>query len=344
MILGVRAFSRLHFGLMEISPGQPHCYGGVGIMIDFPASVIECHHGPVADPGAVSFEGDSYWRDRSEQALHAWQRHHEGEPIPIRSLRAVAPPQAHVGLGSGTQWACSIAGLLHAASPSTASPSTAIPWSQHFPSARSLALQAGRGLRSHIGTEGFRSGGMIVDWGQNQDAREEPEPSRTQVLLFPESWRIVTRCDRTAQGEFGASEIKLFQSGQVTPNPNRNEMVRLIRDEMLPAIEASDWGTASRAIGRYGQLAGKIFEPFQGGIYSSPIIAQCVDRLRGLGVEGSGQSSWGPTVFAIAQDEDQAAWVADAMRSVSEVNAVIEIAKVAPPAILYVSDSFSKWR
>jgi beta-ribofuranosylaminobenzene 5'-phosphate synthase len=344
MILGVRAFSRLHFGLMEISPGQPHCYGGVGIMIDSPASVIECHQGAVADPGAVSFEGDPYWRDRSEQALHAWQRHHEGEPIPIHSLRAVAPPQAHIGLGSGTQWACSIAGLLHAASPSTASPSTASPWSQHFPSARSLALQAGRGLRSHIGTEGFRSGGMIVDWGQNQNAREEPEPSRTQVESFPESWRIVTRCDRTVQGESGASEIKLFQSGQVTPNPNRNEMVRLIREEMLPAIEASDWGTASRSIGRYGQLAGTIFEPFQGGIYSSPIIAQCIDRLRGLGVYGSGQSSWGPTVFAIAQDEDQAYWVADAMRSVSEVDAVIEIAKVAPPALFYVSDSFSKCR
>ena len=44
----------------------------------------------------------------------------------------------------------------------------------------------------------------------------------------------------------------------------------------------------------------------QGGIYSCPATAELVQWLRGRGVRGVGQSSWGPTVFAMAGDADEA--------------------------------------
>ncbi|MFO0014198.1 MAG: hypothetical protein ACK553_15800 [Planctomycetota bacterium] len=350
MIVGVRAFSRLHFGLMEISPGQPHCYGGVGVMIDSPSMTVEARVGSVAHRDDMVVDGDPYWADRTRRALEAWQQQNVDEPIPIRSFRVVSAPPAHVGLGSGTQWACSIAALLELASHGNRdgdrsgsrdreSPDRCL-WPELFSSARSLALCAGRGLRSHVGTEGFRSGGVIVDWGQDPREAVGHGASRTEAFSFPKGWRMVTLCDSSYEGDSGSSEAKMFERCSMTPNPYRHEMIRLIGDEMIPAMRASDWRAASLAIGRYGQCAGKIFEPLQGGVYRSPRIADCIDHLRQKGIEGAGQSSWGPTVFALAQDEEQATWVAEVMRCRAAGDALVRIAHAAPPA-LYSRDSSS---
>jgi len=335
MMIQVQAFSRLHFGLMEISPGQPHCYGGVGMMITSPAMFVRGRSGSVPDPSWVEIHGDAYWCERTRRVLDLWHHHRNGEPIPLQSIAVVAPPKPHIGLGSGTQWACSIAGLLELAKTAAAS-SIAVEstWNGLFASAELLANHAGRGLRSHIGCEGFRCGGLIVDWGQGAIGE------RTQVKTFPEDWRMVTWCDRSYQGESGGSEAMMFDRCSSRPNPNRRAMLRMIVEEMMPAFDASDWITASDAIGRYGEQAGRIFAPWQGGVYRSPAIAECITHLRDQGIHGVGQSSWGPTVFALARDEDQAHWIAEFLASRPSDGAVIDMAEVAPAAV-YACDSSS---
>jgi predicted sugar kinase len=49
---------------------------------------------------------------------------------------------------------------------------------------------------------------------------------------------------------------------------------------------------------------GDAFAPAQGGRYASAAVADCVTRLRAAGVRGVGQSSWGPTVFAVVHRDD----------------------------------------
>lgn len=352
MIVGVRAFSRLHFGLMEISPGQPHRYGGIGVMIDSPAMVVEAKLGSVSDPSSIAIQGDSYWVDRAHRAIRAWQQQNPASSIDVDTMRVIEPPVAHVGLGSGTQWACSVAAILHLACTINREgerdplgrgfPERGATARELFLDAETLALQAGRGLRSHVGTEGFRSGGVIVDWGQTPRETDEADVHRTEVLAIPESWRIVTIGDRSCRGESGVSELEIFEKCSLFPNPDRGVMVRAIREEMIPSFRDGDWKAASGAIGRYGECAGRIFAPEQGGIYRSNRIAAIVDRLRRLGIEGSGQSSWGPTVFALAQDEDQARWIVDQLRrDTASHAAMIGIARIAPPALLYGSASSS---
>jgi len=341
MIVRVQAFSRLHFGLMEICPGQPHCYGGVGMMISSPSMLVQGLAGSIADPSSVRIEGDGYWSERTSRVLEIWRRQHPDSRLPIESIRVVRPPQAHIGLGSGTQWACSIAGLLQIASRTRdhgASVSSVA--GELFSSAESLAAHAGRGLRSHIGCEGFRRGGLIVDWGQRHPETLAGGHGRTEVFSFPASWRMVTRCDRSYQGESGGSEATMFERCSSLPNPLRGAMVRMLREEMLPAFDASDWVVASDAIGRYGEWAGRIFEPLQGGVYRSPAIAESIADLRSRGIRGVGQSSWGPTVFALARDPEQAEWIADGWRNRSSGDAAVEIARVAPAAV-YEGDSSS---
>jgi predicted sugar kinase len=52
---------------------------------------------------------------------------------------------------------------------------------------------------------------------------------------------------------------------------------------------------------RFGHAAGQCFAAVQGGPYASDFAERLVNRIRRLGVEGVGQSSWGPTVFAVTQ-------------------------------------------
>jgi predicted sugar kinase len=60
--------------------------------------------------------------------------------------------------------------------------------------------------------------------------------------------------------------------------------------------------------------AGEAFANVQGGFYASPRIAEAVEFIRSEGVYGAGQSSWGPTVFAIAETQEEADALAEKLR------------------------------
>jgi predicted sugar kinase len=57
---------------------------------------------------------------------------------------------------------------------------------------------------------------------------------------------------------------------------------------------------------KFGRLAGECFAAAQGGPFATPAIERLVMAIRDYGVAGVGQSSWGPTVFAIVPTENDA--------------------------------------
>ena len=57
---------------------------------------------------------------------------------------------------------------------------------------------------------------------------------------------------------------------------------------------------------RYGRAAGLCFAAVQGGPYNGPHVTQLVDEIQSLGYTGVGQSSWGPTVFCVVEDQTAA--------------------------------------
>jgi predicted sugar kinase len=64
----------------------------------------------------------------------------------------------------------------------------------------------------------------------------------------------------------------------------------------------------------FGRIAGPCFAPVQGGPFARPEIAAHVESIRNHGVPGVGQTSWGPTVFAITVNEAAAGSLADWLR------------------------------
>jgi len=341
MKIEAHAYSRLHFGLLEICPGQPHCYGGLGLIIDQPVTHVEAELGGGTPIESLRIEANGYWMPRMVSAVESWRVGHRAETLPVRGLRLLTPPEPHVGLGSGTQLACCVAGLLSvAANPD--SMGIANGWfSDVFGDAEALCAVSGRGRRSHIGLHGFLYGGLILDRGEAADGQRDPtpSPSRTESLRFPNDWRIVTACDRSYVGDCGRDEAAIFEACSLRPNPHRDAMLRMVLEELLPAMSAKDWTTASRALGAYGALAGEIFRPLQGGVYRTPSIAEAVAALQRAGVSGVGQSSWGPTVFALARDEEHADWVETQLRAGMLPGTTTRVTRVAGPARYACSSS-----
>ncbi len=170
----------------------------------------------------------------------------------------------------------------------------------------------GRGRRSAVGCHGFQSGGLIFEYGSLPQDQLSPLLYWTEV---PEEWRVILIAASRSPGLSGSDEAAAF--GELPPVPIKvTERLQQLAWAMLPNIERGDVESFGEAIYEYGRFAGECFASVQGGPYASAEIAACVETLRGLGVRGAGQSSWGPTVFAFAANEARANEIVAQMRAI----------------------------
>ena len=65
------------------------------------------------------------------------------------------------------------------------------------------------------------------------------------------------------------------------------------------------------ALHEYGRRAAEPFREIQGGAFGHEISRRVIGFVRAEGVAGAGQSSWGPTCYAVVETEDQARHLAD---------------------------------
>jgi beta-RFAP synthase len=248
-----------------------------------------------------------------------WAEFHRTD-LPAIRLETLAAPPEHVGLGLGTQLGLTVATLLSAAE--------GLP----FGTPEELAASVGRGARSAVGAYGFHFGGCIFERGKTDDERLAPLDCR---LPIPETWRFVlvrpAAADLAEAGLAGPAEAAAFERLRLAPAPERTaELIRLAREELAPALAAGDFSRFADGLTRFGRLSGELFAPIQGGPYRGKLLAALVERMTALGARGVGQSSWGPTLFALAPDMAAAAALAEALRAEAPALARLEIATVAP--------------
>lgn len=273
--------SRLHFGLLRLPPAEPwpageRYFGGVGLMVQEPAVTVSVEPatewfatGPLADRALT------YARAYCNTTVGAWR-------IAVESC-----PTDHTGLGVGTQLALATSAAISRAL-------------GHNETAEDLAQRVGRGARSAIGVHGFARGGFLVDGGKRSPDELAPLVARAD---FPNDWRIVLFHPPGARRVHGSDELAAF--AELVPAAD-DAMARLITLGMLPALARRELTTFGDAMTEYNARAGELFRPVQGGTYSTPQTAEIVAWLRQRGVRGAGQSSWGPTAFAIVGDAAEA--------------------------------------
>lgn len=276
----VMAPSRLHFGLVSFGQTERRQFGGAGVMIQQPGIRLRVTF-------AAAFEVSGKLSERVARIVRRWSQWHGESKPPGCRIEVQSVPREHVGLGLGTQLGLSVASALNRL------------FERPESTVAELAESAGRGGRSAVGSYGFGLGGLIVDAGKLPT--EKISRLQTRLPVSPQ-WRIVLVCPSQGSGLSGEREGQAFAQLQPVPADISDRLRDEIQQEMLPAVRESQFDRFARSVFRFGELSGSCFAAVQGGSYRGEELIRRVDWLRGLGIEGVGQSSWGPTLFALFQE------------------------------------------
>jgi beta-RFAP synthase len=313
----VSAPSRLHFGLFSAGNVGGLRFGGVGMTLDHPRVAIG-----VTGDDRLTISGPESAACQSALAGCFPLIQKERPDLDVKS--AVDLPIAisieselcrHVGLGSGTQLALATA--------------TAVLkyFEIEMPSIEEFTAIVGRGKRSAIGSYGFFQGGFLVDRGKRNNESLSPLDFRTD---FPEQWPILVvrlNSDVKGSGLSGESETNAFQELPLVSNSQRENMVNIVRDRMIPGVLQTDYELFGEAVYEFGYQSGMMFESVQGGPYNGKEIENLIHQIRSMDILAVGQSSWGPSVFAIAQNKDSANAAMEKLQELYQDRILIDFTK-----------------
>jgi beta-ribofuranosylaminobenzene 5'-phosphate synthase len=270
--------ARLHLGFLDLNGGLGRRFGSFGITLDSPQTRLT-----VGWSDALAAEGPD--ADRALAHIEKVARHF-GVSDKLRLTIERAIP-SHVGLGSGTQLALATGvavARLHDLDVKT----------------RAIAHLLDRGSRSSIGIAAFEQGGVILDGGRGDT--DEPPPVLSR-FAFPEQWRILLIFDQASHGVHGPAEIEAFHRLPPFPAEDAARLCRMVLMIALPALAEEDLDRFGGAVAELQRTVGDHFAPVQGARFMSAAVADVLSWLEAQGICGVGQSSWGPTGFAIIPSE-----------------------------------------
>jgi beta-RFAP synthase len=232
----------------------------------------------------------------------------------VLRLHRVLP--AHAGFGSGTQLALAVGrafALWHGLNIATAT----------------LASWLGRGQRSGVGIAGFDHGGLLVDGGPGADGA--PAPLLARVAL-PQGWRIVVVLDERVRGLSGADERAAIAGLSPLPQAQAADICHQVLMRALPAAAEAQFAPFAAGINRVQRVLGDHFAPAQAGSrWTSPAVARLMQWWQASVGDGAaiGQSSWGPTGFAIVPSAAAAQGLVEAAQAAGVVDAALVLRVVA---------------
>ena len=284
--------SRLHFGLIDPVGSSGRLYAGAGVMVDAPgirmtARLAEGADRITATQGMEKRLGEFIRRYREATGSRA---HFD--------IGLAACPADHLGLGTGTQLGMAVSSAC----------SSLLGLEGNI---ETIAGYTGRGRRSSIGVHGFENGGFLVDDGKLEEAGLSPLRHRIEL---PEAWHFVLVIAPGHRGLSGRQEAECFTKLEPVAEQTVARLEALLEEALVPAGRKGDWPVFSRALHEFGLIAGQPFQEAQGGAFSTTLAAQAAEYLLEAGVEGVGQSSWGPTLYALLPGRQEAETAAGELR------------------------------
>ncbi len=275
----VKTPSRLHLGLIDLNGDLGRMFGGLGVGINKPNIIIEAEPAKTLTVTgqetqlAVTLANRFLTAYPSKSSVHI----HVKQAIP-----------AHTGLGSGTQFALAIATAIAKLNGVKAT----VP---------QLAVAMERAQRTGVGTAIFERGGFVVDGGKKTGGTGFPPLIYRQP--FPEEWRFIVAIPNINKGLSNSEEKAAFKKLPPMQAEEVAKICRLTMLKLLPAIAEKDIQSFGEALTAIQIVTGNYFAHVQGGTYSNVEIAETLEFIKGLGVYGFGQSSWGPAVYGLVKQE-----------------------------------------
>ena len=262
--------ARLHFGFLELNNNNG-AFGGIGLSIDKFNTKIT-----VKKNIGAKFEGKAL--DKASFFLKKFCKKNKIKPNFFLNIEKATPP--HIGLGSGTQLALSIGSAISQLNNINLD-------------LEKIAKILNRSLRSNIGLINFKHGGFLIDLKIKNKFF-----SNINKVFFPEDWKIILIKD-TKQGLHGKNEMDAFKKIRSFPKINHIKLTDLVLFQIYPSLIENNFDEFSKAISKLQNIMGKYFNIFQNGMFSSSEVSNVLNFLRKENISGYGQTSWGPTGFAL---------------------------------------------
>ncbi len=279
--ISVIAPARLHMGFIDLSGSLGRHFGSIGVALNEISTRLS-----ISKSLQLQVNGPS-----SARAVKCTQRLCDilkvSDKVKIDIETAI--PE-HVGLGSGTQMSLAIGSVLN----------------EYYNlglSIREIAQLTDRGMRSGIGIGVFEQGGLVVDGGRGAQTLTPPVISHLDI---PEQWRFILVFDQRGQGLHGDQEINAFKELAVFPQQEAARLCYLLLMQGLPAIAEHNLSLFGDVITQLQQSVGEHFATVQGGLFTSPEVAEVMQWLESQGAVAIGQTSWGPTGFCAVDNAEKA--------------------------------------
>jgi beta-RFAP synthase len=123
---------------------------------------------------------------------------------------------------------------------------------------------------------------------------------------FSEHWRILLILDASQPGIHGEEERTAFNELPVFSENLAAHLCRSVLMQAMPALVEQDLNAFGTSIRELQAHVGDYFAPAQGGRYASKHVGAVLQKLEAMGVACYGQSSWGPTGFAVFETAEEA--------------------------------------
>jgi beta-ribofuranosylaminobenzene 5'-phosphate synthase len=285
MDVRVSTGGRLHFGFTNLSLSHERLYGGLGVALREPRTVV------TATPAESVYCDDDDAHEYARRAVSLLD-------VPGAEVRVERHLPGHVGVGSGTQLALATltaVGRAHGVNPA----------------ARALAPELGRGGRSGVGVAAFEQGGFVLDAGHPTARFTTSRPADGDWTVppvaaahrIPEHWRFLLVLPAVEPGRSGEAEDASMRAAVERADPTlSNRIAGVLTRQVLPAIATGNVETFGAGVEEVGRLNGAWYADEQGGTYRPPVGQLVATLSETTGVFGAGQSSWGPAVYGVTDE------------------------------------------
>lgn len=279
----VAAGARLHFGFTNLSLVHERLYGALGVALEGPQAVVRAKR---ADRSNCTGAPHTDLVERVVDLL----------AVPGANVEFETALPRHAGLGSGTQHALAVLTAVARA------------YDQE-PRPRERAPALGRGGRSGIGVASFEQGGFVLDTGHPTARFTTDRPATGDWTVpdvaahhpIPEEWRFVVVVPDAPPGQSGTAEDRAMRAVVERADPERADRIAgVVTRHVLPAIAKGSAKRFGEAVADIGRLNGSWYADKQGGVYRPPVGDIVATLEESPAVYGTGQSSWGPSVYGVS--------------------------------------------
>jgi beta-ribofuranosylaminobenzene 5'-phosphate synthase len=286
-VLRLKAYPRLHFGLVDLSGYTPRSYGGAGASLKGVPIEIECRTAKsmdlVLDSGMLGEDTLS----TINQAVANARRHglHASGEIRFKSI-----PSSHIGLGSTTLTVLAILQCL------------AI-FNQWPTTSTDLIRMSTRGRTSGIGISTFYTGKLVVDVGQaghpvNYDYTPSLAPGKRPPSLtigawpMPENWNVTLFFTEGPPSVDPEVESSFFHTATPVSESDVGLQLAHLYHGVIPAVIEGDIHAFASSLQAFQMAGFKAAEISAQGSSVRTLIRTLWDQGFAAGL-----SSFGPLVF-----------------------------------------------